>query len=73
MRLLYYPETDSLYIELREEPSADSVEVAPGIVVDLDAQGSIVGIDIDHAQQRLSLERLEIHNLPLQSLVARSE
>jgi uncharacterized protein YuzE len=49
------------------------VEVAPGIVVDLDAQGSIVGIDIDHAQQRLSLERLEIHNLPLQSLVARSE
>ncbi len=38
MRLLYYPETDSLYIELREEASADSVEVAPGIVVDLDAQ-----------------------------------
>jgi len=73
MRLLYYPETDSLYIELREEASADSVEVAPGIVVDFDAQGSIVGIDIDHAQQRLSLERLEIHNLPLQSLVARSE
>jgi uncharacterized protein YuzE len=73
MRLLYYPETDSLYIELREEASADSVEVAPGIVVDLDAQGSIVGIDIDHAQQRLSLKRLEIHNLPLQSLVARSE
>ena len=73
MRLLYYPETDSLYIELCEEPSAHSVEVAPGIVVDLDAQGSIVGIDIDHAQQRLSLERLEIHNLPLQSLVARSE
>jgi uncharacterized protein YuzE len=73
MRLLYYPETDSLYIELREEASADSVEVAPGIVVDLDAQGSIVGTDIDHAQQRLSLERLEIHNLPLQSLVARSE
>jgi uncharacterized protein YuzE len=73
MRLLYYPETDSLYIELREEASADSVEVAPGIVVDLDAQGSIVGIDIDHAQQRLSLERLEIHNLPLQSLVACSE
>jgi uncharacterized protein YuzE len=70
MRLLYYPETDSLYIELREEASADSVEVAPGIVVDLDAQGGIVGIDIDHARQQFSLERVELHNLPLQALVA---
>jgi uncharacterized protein YuzE len=72
MRLLYYPETDSLYIELREEASADSVEVAPGIVVDLDAQGGTVGIDIDHARQQFSLERVEIHNLPLQALVAQS-
>ena len=70
MRLLYYPETASLYIELREEASADSVEVAPGIVVDLDAQGGIVGIDIDHARQQFSLERVELHNLPLQALVA---
>jgi len=67
MRLLYYPETDSLYIELREEPSADSVEVAPGIVVDLDAQGSIVGIDIDHAQQRLSLYQSRGHSLQKQA------
>jgi len=73
MRLFYYPETDSLYIELREQASVDSSEVAPGVVVDLDAQGGVVGIDIDHARERLSLERVELHNLPLQALVAHSE
>ncbi|BCW96624.1 MAG: DUF2283 domain-containing protein [Fimbriimonadales bacterium] len=72
MRLSYYPETDSLYIELREAASVDSIEIAPGVVVDLGADGGMVGIDIDHAGERLSLERLEIHNLPLRALAAQS-
>jgi uncharacterized protein YuzE len=71
MRLFYYPETDSLYIELREHASVDSLEVAPGVVVDLDAQGGVVGIDIDHARERLSSERLEIHNLTWQRICGR--
>jgi uncharacterized protein YuzE len=70
MRLFYYPETDSLYIELSERASADSVESAPGVVLDLDEQGNIVGIDIDRASERLSLDRLEVENLPLRSLIA---
>ncbi|MCX7924698.1 MAG: DUF2283 domain-containing protein [Fimbriimonadales bacterium] len=70
MRLFYYPETDSLYIELSERASADSVETAPGVVIDLDEQGDIVGIDIDRASERLSLDRLELKDLPFRSLVA---
>ncbi len=72
MRLHYYPETDSLYIELREKASVDSIEVAPGVVVDFDEQGSVVGIDLDHAGERFSLERLEINDLPLRLVVAQS-
>ena len=49
MKFNYYPETDSLYIDLSARTSADSQEVAPGVVVDFDATGNIVGIDIDHA------------------------
>ncbi|MGQ9539823.1 MAG: DUF2283 domain-containing protein [Armatimonadota bacterium] len=71
-RLFYYPETDSLYIELRDEASADSLEIAPGIVVDLDAQGDVVGIDLDHASKRFSLERLEIKDLPARVVVAQA-
>jgi uncharacterized protein YuzE len=47
----YYPETDSLYIDLAEKTSVDSQEVAPGVVLDFDAEGHLVGIDIDHASR----------------------
>jgi len=45
VRLHYYPETDSLYIGLSERHSADSREVASGVVLDFDAEGRLVGID----------------------------
>jgi uncharacterized protein YuzE len=64
MKLHYYPETDSLYIDLKPVPSTDSLEVADGLVIDLDAHGNVVGIDIDHASERLDLETLETVALP---------
>ncbi len=64
MKLHYYPETDSLYIDLNSRPSADSREIADGLVVDFDAQGNIVGIDIDHASEKLDLKTLEATSLP---------
>jgi len=64
MKLHYYPETDSLYIDLSSKPSADSREIADGVVMDLDEQGNIVGIDIQHASERLDLSTLEAEALP---------
>lgn len=64
MKLQYYPETDSLYIELRDRPGADVREVGDGIVVDIDADGNPVGIDIDGASKRLDLTTLELVALP---------
>lgn len=58
MKLNYDPETDSLYIDLVDRSSVDSVEVAIGIVFDFDERGRLVGIDIDHASQKVELERL---------------
>jgi len=65
MKFHYYHDTDSLYIDLADRPSAESEEVAPGVVLDFDAEGKIVGIDIDHASQIVNLTRLEIDELPL--------
>lgn len=65
MKLHYYPETDSLYIELRREPGAETREVAEGLVIDLNARGEVVGFDIDHASEQLDLTRLETVALPL--------
>ena len=67
MKLHYYPETDSLYIELKANPGAETREVAEGLNVDLDAQGNVVGFDIDHASTRLDLGVLETVALPLRS------
>ncbi|MBM3179459.1 MAG: DUF2283 domain-containing protein [Chloroflexi bacterium] len=68
MKFNYYPETDTLYIDLSEKTSEDSLEVAPGVVLDFDAQGNIVGIDIDRASKIIDLSRLETNSLPLENL-----
>lgn len=64
MKLFYDPETDSLYIDLNARPGADAREVVDGLVVDLDAEGRPVGIDIQHASRNLDLATLETHALP---------
>ncbi len=68
MKFNYYPDTDSLYISLTDRPSADSQEVANGIVLDFDTEGNLVGIDIDQASQIVDLSRLEAQALPLSTL-----
>jgi uncharacterized protein YuzE len=65
MKFHYYPETDSLYIDLAEKASVESLEVAPGVVLDFDEEGHLVGIDIDRASQVVNLSRLEATALPL--------
>ena len=65
MKFYYYPETDSLYIDLSERTSVDSREVAPGVVLDFDAEGNLIGIDIDRASKIVNLSRLEAESLPV--------
>lgn len=64
MKLKYYPDTDSLYIDLAEKPSVESREVSEGIVLDYDAQGNLTGIDIDNASKKVQLKELILSKLP---------
>lgn len=64
MKLHYYPETDTLYIELKKTPGAQAIEIVEGLVADIDARGDIVGFDIDRASQRLDLSKVETVALP---------
>jgi uncharacterized protein YuzE len=65
MKLNYYPDTDSLYIDLSEQPSVESREVTEGIVLDYDAAGHLVGIDIDNASRKVELKQLTLSKLPM--------
>ena len=65
MKLNYYKETDSLYIDLSHKTSVESQEVAPGVVLDFDGAGNLVGIDIDNASKILDLTKLETESVPI--------
>ena len=64
MKLHYYPETDSLYIELSSTPGTETREVAEGLVADFNSAGNVVGLDIDHASRKLDLSKIETIALP---------
>lgn len=68
MRLHHYPETDSLYIDLLNKPGVEAQEVRPGVVLDFDEHGALVGIDIDHAGRNRDLGSLETAALPVRDL-----
>jgi len=64
MKISYYPETDSLYIDLSAKRSAESREVSTGVVLDYDADGNLTGIDIDKASVKLDLTEIILSKLP---------
>ncbi len=65
MKLHYYPETDSLYIDLSSAPSVDSQEIAGNLVIDYGEDGRVVGLDIQHASLQMDLTSVDLEHLPL--------
>lgn len=64
MKFIYDADTDALYIDLKEGRVEESEEVAHGFVLDLDAAGNVLGIDIDSdASKKVDLSRLETDGL----------
>jgi uncharacterized protein YuzE len=67
MKLHYYPETDSLYIELAAGPGAETREIADGLNADFDAESALVGLEIDAASKKLDLATIETVALPIRA------
>jgi uncharacterized protein YuzE len=62
------PVSSSLYIDFNTRTSADSQEIADGLVVDFDQAGNVVGIDIQDASRNLDLQTIETEALPVPGL-----
>ena len=60
-------QTDSLYINLSEKPSVESQEISDGILFDYDADGRLIGIDIDNTNHKVDMEKLILSQLPMES------
>jgi len=65
----YYPDSDMLFIKLADSASAESEEIAPGVVVDFDEDNRAVGIEIEDASKYMDLSRLEVLALPITNLI----
>lgn len=65
MKINYYPETDSLYIDLSWASSAESREVSEGVVLDYDTEGEPCWHDIDNASKKLEFEQLSLTHVPV--------
>lgn len=70
MKLNYDAATDSLYIHLIDTAATDSDEVADGVVLDFAADGSLVGIDVQHASWKEDIQSLSLLHLPIHELQA---
>lgn len=68
MKFYYYPDTDSLYIDLSNKKGITTEEIKPGIVLDFDENNNLVGIDIDNASKKIDLSILETKELPIKGL-----
>ena len=55
MLFRYFPETDTLYIEFRPGQAAETVEVSETVLVDLNCEGHVIGIDIDNASRQVDI------------------
>jgi len=53
LRIEYDKEADALYIQLREAPVEDNIDIEEGVTVDLDEKRHIVGIEILDASKKL--------------------
>ena len=59
MKLYYYPDTDSAYIEISQQPGSETCQVLDGVNIDLTADGKLIGIEIECASQRLDAADIE--------------
>ncbi len=58
MKLTIDREADALYLNLDESPAAESEEISPGVILDYDAEGKVVGIEMLYLSKRVLPETL---------------
>lgn len=64
MKVRYYEDTDTLYIELRAAEVAETRDLDEETVLDLDADGHICGITLEHAKERVDFPAFSYEQIP---------
>ena len=59
MKLTIDRQADALYLDLDESPAADSEEISPGVILDYNAEGKVVGIEMLYLSKRVADDKLK--------------
>ena len=63
MKIKYFPQTDSLYIEFKAVEVAETRDLDENTILDMDRKGNICGITIEHAQSRTEIPRFSFEQV----------
>jgi uncharacterized protein YuzE len=63
MKLRYFKDTDTLYIEFRGSDIAETRDLDEDTVLDVDGQGNVCAITLEHASQRTDVRHLTIEGI----------
>lgn len=63
MKIRYFQDTDTLYIELRPANVAETKDLDENTLLDLDNMGQICGITIEHASERADIPHFSFEQI----------
>ena len=63
MKLKYFEDTDTLYIEFRAQKISESKDLDENTVLDLDAEGNICAITFEHASARTDVQQVKLEGI----------
>lgn len=64
MKIRYFTDTDTLLIEFKNLPVAETRDLDEGTVMDVDAEGNICAITIEHASRRTNIPQFSYEQIP---------
>jgi uncharacterized protein YuzE len=63
MRIKYFPDTDTAHVEFSEREVAETQEVSENVYVDLDNEGNLVSMTIEHAQDTANIREVAFEQM----------
>jgi len=63
MKVKYFPETDTAFVEFSNNSVAITKEINENIIIDLDEKGNLVGMTIEHANKQANLSEFSIEQI----------
>lgn len=63
MKIKYFQDTDTLYIEFKSTPVSESRDLDENTLLDLDAEGNVCGITVEHARDRADIPKFSFEQI----------